>query len=786
MPKPSSTVPGGRSSAAQVGIVWERASPLLFRAPLLLIGAYALLIGGTFTGITVVRLQRISLGLLSGVALAWLIALWRSPRSTRPGAPFGALFGVWGAVFGLSLAASFSGRSLIALWYMALYAGLWLLLSDLRQRGVSGAAFSDVLIVAALPVVFWAAVQVLPWFPRWWAVRDLGPPFYPARPVGTFGNPNLLGAFLALALPFGLARAFTLPDRVGRGLMAIWAALVLGTLYLTYSRGAWLGAACGLAVFGLIAIWRQRDGVRAWARGSRRVRGAALASMALGVAALALGARLTWRAFASPQRETGARLGYYALALDRLLEHPWSGTGLFTFGRELAAAQSIPPEQPHAHAHNLILNVGAELGLPGSLALGLTGALIAHTLRRDLAAARTRAARLQIAAAAGSLSAIAIHSLVDMPLMAPSLVLAALIALTAGLIPPAHFPTSQGRWRGGNLARLGMTALWIVILAAGWRGVRDNARYTRGQAEVASGHAVSALADLRAAADAQPWNAFYRAEYAYAAGLAAGQGDPGAAAEAVEAYERALRDEPEQALWWANLAAVEWGRGERSAAIQAMRRAVAAAPKAADLWLNLGRYAEEAGDVATARHAYQRSLQLAPRTATAAFWRATPMRRVALARTSGAPFPEAVARRLWVAGDERQAIALLHRTISRDPAQPRPFIEIARLALASGQIERGEVYLDAADVLNPIGADATWTALLRAEITMARGDADQAGALRERARAASAPHRTGYGWMYGADTAQFQFLSLTVPGKLLPQLTVLGSEPAALDAAMRD
>lgn len=780
MPKPSSTVPDGRSSATPT----DRLGAAFLRALILLISLYGLLIGGTFTGITVMRLQRISLGLLSMVALVWVIALWRSPRSTLPGAPFGMLFGVWGAAFGLSLVASFSGRSLIALWYMALYAGLWLLLSDLRQRGVSSTALSDVLIIAALPLIFWAVVQALPWFPRWWAVRDLGVPFYPARPVGTFGNPNLLGAFLALTLPFGLARALTLPDRVGRALMALWLACALGVLYLTYSRGAWLGAVCGLVVFGLLALWDRRKGLRIRIGGRRFARGALLVGIVLAVAAFALGARLTWDAFASPQRETGARLDYYALALDRLVARPWSGTGLFTFGRELAAAQSIPPEQPHAHAHNLLLNVAAELGLPGLLALGLTGVLIAQSLQWGLAAAQTRAARLQIAGAAGSLSAIAIHSLVDMPLMAPSLVLAALLALAAGLPPPAHCQAPAGR--SGALARLGATALWIATLAVGWRGMRDSACYTRGQAEVASGHAASALADLRAAAEAQPWNALYRAEYAYAAGLAAGRGDVGAAAEAVEAYRRALRDEPQQALWWANLAAVEWQRGERSAAIQAMRRAVAAAPDAADLWLNLGRYAEETGDWVTARHAYRCSLELAPRLKRATFWRATRLRRVALASTSGAPFPEAVARRLWVAGDEQQAIALLHRTITRDPAQPRPFIEIARLALESGQIERAEMHLDAADVLNPIGADAAWVALLRADIAAARGDTSQAEALRERAYAAVAPHQTGYGWMYGADTAQFQFLSLTIPDKLLPQLTVLGSEPAALDAAVRE
>lgn len=150
---------------------------MLLRAALLLVGTLALVIGGTFTGITVPRLQRISLTTLSVVVLAWLVVLWRSRVRTRPGAPFGVLYPAWGAVFALSLVTAFSGRSLIALWYMALYAGVWLLLSDLRQRGAPGTAFSDVLIVAAIPLMFWALMQALPWFPRWWALRDLDVPF---------------------------------------------------------------------------------------------------------------------------------------------------------------------------------------------------------------------------------------------------------------------------------------------------------------------------------------------------------------------------------------------------------------------------------------------------------------------------------------------------------------------------------------------------------------------------------------------------------------------------------
>ena len=65
----------------------ERSLPrgALLRALILIIGLYALLIGGTFSGLTDASLQRGGLGLLSVITLAWLIGMWRSPRRTQPG-----------------------------------------------------------------------------------------------------------------------------------------------------------------------------------------------------------------------------------------------------------------------------------------------------------------------------------------------------------------------------------------------------------------------------------------------------------------------------------------------------------------------------------------------------------------------------------------------------------------------------------------------------------------------------------------------------------------------------
>lgn len=756
------------------------------RAAIYALGMYALLIGGTFSGVTIVRAQRVSLGLLTVAVAFWLVMVWRAPAPTMPGSPFLGLAGFWGVVLAVSGICASSGRSLIALWYVALYVAIWVVLSDVRQRGVPASAFSDLLIIAALPLIFWAFAQVLPWYWRWFALRDTGVPFYPARPVATLGNPNLLGSMLALMLPFGLVRGLRQTARLGRAVMAIWLLAVATVLYMTYSRGAWLAAGAAVACLGALRIGKQARArrVETLARGCmgshRRV--AALGVMsAVAIVGAGLMIALAWQAFASPQREIGTRLRLFAIALERFAANPLHGTGLYTFGRELSGHLSIPPKQPHAHAHNLALTVAAELGLPGLIALGITAAWVGLEIARNLRVARTTAERDLTAAAGAALAGVAVHSLADVTLLVPAIAMAVLVTLAAGIAPRAGEDTPVAR-RG---LRYGITALWGGLLLTGWAWSAVYGVYVRGEQLVVAGAYREAVDVLGVAARRAPWNTLFRAEYAYAAGLAAGQGDRPAAEIAVDAYRAALAREPDQALWWANLAAVEWGQGRANAALAAMQRAVAAAPDAAELWLNLGRFYEGIHQRDGAWRAYRRALQLAPRIASSDFWRETPLRRVAVYTSAPRRLPQDAARQLWLAGGEQRASALLHAHLTSDPAQPRPLIEIARLALWAGEVERAARYLDAAALLGQLEGDAAWTALLRADIAARQGDAARADALQSWARALASPDSSGYRLLYGVDIAHYQFLSLTVPGKLLPQLVVLGPDPALVRALAR-
>lgn len=192
-----------------------------------------------------------------------------------------------------------------------------------------------------------------------------------SKPVDWFGasetvNPNVLGGILALPLPLLLAllvQTNWIPRRRLRygwwllgGLLAV---SMLSVLILTQSRGAYLAAAIGLAV---VLIWRWP-----WS------------SVVLGVMLVAAGAVLSWEGLLSFAEALGSggsltslsgRWEVWQRAVYALRDFPLTGIGFGTFdlvipGLYPYAIVTNGPQIPHAH--NLLLQVGVDLGLPGLL-----------------------------------------------------------------------------------------------------------------------------------------------------------------------------------------------------------------------------------------------------------------------------------------------------------------------------------------------------------------------------------------------------------------------------------
>jgi O-antigen ligase len=301
--------------------------------------------------------------------------------------------------------------------------------------------------------------------------------------TSTAGNPGDLGAFLVL--PCLVAQW-----RLARGLRAA-AAAEAGSPHAgqrgpagragTWRRG-WLVAALAVCVYamaltqtfaaltalvlGSLVLWG--GALRHHLMGARRlaIAGASLAALALlaagGVAAVpALAGRVKEKAAAVRQGDWNAvltgRLDGWRAALWMLGEHPWAGVGQGAYRAEFVPAKlalldrGVPfhsgPQQNFANAHDEPLEVGADCGLPGLLAVAWALWVLAAAARsraREAAGAGAadgiaapRALRADGAFAAAGLTALGVLCLVDFPLRVALVAFPALLFLSWVLRPAA-------------------------------------------------------------------------------------------------------------------------------------------------------------------------------------------------------------------------------------------------------------------------------------------------------------------------------------------------------------
>ena len=334
-------------------------------------------------------------------------------------------------------------------------------------------------------------------------------------PGSTFGNRNVAAEAVALSIPFGLGwlalvwprpAAGNRDDRGEKSAAAldspgpIVLLLALELIYLgaTRTRGAWLGAACGIAVF----YWLQR----------RRVPRAALGvAIALGIAALAAAAipgRATPRDIGDAKRfepsehvvrealdpaspVVRARLGLWRRTLQMYRAHPLLGVGPGNFQvffplyaepgarSEGVMSATVVPRRAHEDLLERLAETGP-LGLAALLAVYAVGMTVALRRSRRAAAETTGRAGEQSteaalgAAAAGCLAALFACGLAGFPLAMPGTSVLFGVALgflacdgtKPGTLPARAFSAARAR-SGARLARRTGSAVLAVAIVAG-------------------------------------------------------------------------------------------------------------------------------------------------------------------------------------------------------------------------------------------------------------------------------------------------------------------------------
>jgi putative inorganic carbon (hco3(-)) transporter len=287
-----------------------------------------------------------------------------------------------------------------------------------------------------------------------------------------YGSANSAGAWLERALPVALAIAL-----LGRGLarrerlLAGAATLaLLPALFWTDSRGAWLGAAAGLALVTL--VWLAPYAVNAWEGASASdiliYRVWRWPVLVAGIAALALlwtagsslwGAMLL-RIVTAGHTDTGAvRLLLWQSALHMIRDHPLLGIGpdqfLYYYDPAFTSQPylisringhlTVAAYQPNlAHPHNLALDLWLSAGL-----LGLAGyvvvvvALVSRALRllRRVGGAGEPWRLVAAVGVLGALLATLSHGMVDSAYFQPDLALAFWWSVVA-LVAPGRAPST--------------------------------------------------------------------------------------------------------------------------------------------------------------------------------------------------------------------------------------------------------------------------------------------------------------------------------------------------------
>ncbi|MBP1692697.1 MAG: hypothetical protein H6Q37_580 [Chloroflexi bacterium] len=188
-------------------------------------------------------------------------------------------------------------------------------------------------------------------------------------------HPNVAAGTLLAALPFGVAlgrEAWRDGPKWLAWLAVVLSLAVLGGLFMTGSRGAWLALA-GVSVLALL-VWVQR---RWFGRPRQQLIFWSVVVLAglLALAAVALTGNLDHLAgqISDPSGGIQSRVALWEQGWGLVRAYPFTGSGLMSFWMEHATYSLLLNVKFIAHSHNTFLEVWIEQGVLGVIGLALAG-----------------------------------------------------------------------------------------------------------------------------------------------------------------------------------------------------------------------------------------------------------------------------------------------------------------------------------------------------------------------------------------------------------------------------
>ncbi len=606
---------------------------LIFSLSIILL-TFGVLGGATNVGLLTPQYRMLTLVLMALVSVGWLIIHWRAKWVWHHD-PLSIAFVLFGTTIGISFLANSDSwrRMIIGLWFLAAYLGFWYLLQDvITNKGIRRKALIDILLVVGAIVLYTAYKEIIDAFSAWIKASATNPvPLQIPRVQGTLANPNILAAFFVVLIPLIISRALDTPKIFWKVGLALYTAMSFVLLVITDSRASWIGAGAALATW-IVLLLQNNDllsvaHLRSWWRSQAITRKAF--GISIVVILMFFGVLMTFRVVhtlgETGTRSLALRTYIYDGALTIFRERPLTGTGFFTFGRGLLRLASTPPYTPHAHAHDLVLNVAAELGIPGLIALLVTVLLTARAMYRNWKATNKQEHILLAGAIAGVIG-IAVNHLLDMPAVtSPMIFVVGLIVFALAVVP---YPSLVVRSKFPRVQTLFALTIWGVVLLAGFWNVKQYTDYVSALFSSAGpGGYEQAAQRLEALSTSDPSMPIYYLYAGYFRGALVGKGDTKTAELAIKNYQTFCTLEPYYAPAWANMSLLYWQTDQQDQAIEAMKKAAGIASLDWRFQFILGTYYEATGQIDAAKQFYSKTLSLYPDVSLYKEWDETPLRR---------------------------------------------------------------------------------------------------------------------------------------------------------------
>ena len=410
-------------------------------------------------------------------------------------------------------------RSFAETWLIALPFFLMFVVSALVRKGWPAELFIKTLLIAGGIVIGFSLLDALQWYLHW---LQVSPGQWIPAIAYRLPAPNFLAVITNIFLMLALARLVETKAWLPRIFLGLYGLAALAVLYLTSSRGGWIGTIGGFAALGLtIVLANPKKARAAWDR--LRANRMAIGVIVLGLVAAA--GLFAWVMIRQSNQPTHGPLltsrGYlWGPAWKAFLRSPVIGVGPFTFVSLFLQENSVPPTEMFPYAHNIYLDVLSSSGLVGFAAFAWLGVALVRGLYRRLRET-SGLEHSVVAGASAALTAFAVHGLFDsVHHTLPTALWVMLIVLGAALGTGVKQPAAT-KMRTWLLRALGITvsglAWWFLYLAV---------PLNNGVAFASAGAWDQAVGQLTVAVQRDPTSAITQQQLGLAEGYLAQKGRP--------------------------------------------------------------------------------------------------------------------------------------------------------------------------------------------------------------------------------------------------------------------